>query len=252
MLQGAGGNVGVSLGADGLLIVDDQYAQMAEKIAAALQSLSDDEPVKYIINTHYHSDHTGSNDYFVAQQRATVLAQQNVRVRLLADPDTPPGKLPVITYKDGIELHFNDDTLAVHAFTGHTDGDSIIYFEDANVMHAGDLFFNGMFPYIDMNGGGNVEHYLESIDQILALCNEDTLIIPGHGPLATPADYRSLRDMIRATYRYVVTHIEAGLTVEEIVAQGVAPQYKTFAWEFISEERWLRILHANAIENGVF
>lgn len=246
MLTGAGGNIGVSVGEDGLLIIDDQYAPMAEKIETALAGLAPDTHVKYIINTHHHGDHTGSNSYFNGNHDATILAHHNVRVRLLADEETPKAKLPVITYDNGISMHFNGDMLEVTHFTGHTDGDSVIYFKDANVLHTGDLFFNGRFPYIDLKSGGNVESYLAAIDAMLAMTNEDTKIIPGHGPLATPEDYRALRGMIAATYGEVTAALAAGKSQEEIVAMGVAPEYAKYTWAFINEDKWLQILTAAA------
>ena len=156
MLTGAGGNIGVSAGEDGVLIIDDQFAPLAEKIAAQLGQLGSDKP-KYVINTHYHGDHTGSNAFFHSHKGATILAHENVRVRLADDEKVKPEALPTITYEDGIKIYFNGETLHVmHLAVGHTDGDSVVWFEQPNVMHTGDLFFNGRFPYIDQGAGGNV------------------------------------------------------------------------------------------------
>ncbi|MDY6885300.1 MAG: MBL fold metallo-hydrolase, partial [Pseudomonadota bacterium] len=184
MLTGAGGNIGVSAGEDGVLIIDDQFAPLAEKIAAQLGQLGSDKP-KYVINTHYHGDHTGSNAFFHSHKGATILAHENVRVRLADDEKVKPEALPTITYEDGIKIYFNGETLHVmHLAVGHTDGDSVVWFEQPNVMHTGDLFFNGRFPYIDQGAGGNVEGYMDSVKQLLAKIDDDTVIIPGHGDIS--------------------------------------------------------------------
>lgn len=243
MLQGAGGNIGVSAGEDGILIIDDQYAPLAEKIAAALGELGSDSP-RYIVNTHYHGDHTGANAFFHEHKDSTIFAHENVRVRLASDDKVSAAALPVVTYAEGITLHFNGETVHVmHLPKGHTDGDSAVWFEEPDVLHTGDLFFNERFPYIDLNGGGSVTGYIESVKTLLDKTDEDTVIIPGHGPLADKADYQQFLEMIEATREIVLTHKREGKTVEEVVAAGLGKQWQSWSWNFITEEKWIRTLY---------
>lgn len=243
MLQGSGGNIGVSAGDDGILIIDDQYEPLAEKIAAALGKLGSDKP-KYIINTHYHGDHTGSNAFFHEHKGSTIFAHENVRVRLANDDKVSEAALPVVTYEDGIKLHFNGETLHVmHLPNGHTDGDSVVWFEEPDVLHTGDLFFNERFPFIDIKSGGSVEGYITSVKTLLGKIDDDTVIIPGHGPLATKADYQAFLEMIEATRDIVQKHKADGMSVDEIVAQGLGDKWSAWSWNFITEERWINTLY---------
>ena len=255
MLTGAGGNMAVSAGPDGLLLVDDQFAPLAQRIEAALVALPEpaplsQRPLKYVINTHHHGDHTGGNLHF-AGLGATLVASEPARVRLLDAASSPDAPLPVITPHAGINIYFNGDRLRLLALTGHTDGDTAVYFERANVLHTGDLFFNGRFPYIDLDSGGSVSAYLASQTRMLALIDDATRIVPGHGSLATRADLAASRDMIEATRAAVAADVQAGLSLEQIEEKGVAPGYKDLAWGFISEARWLQILHRDVLENPV-
>ena len=221
MLTGAGGNIGVSAGEDGVLIIDDQFAPLAEKIAAQLGQLGSDKP-KYVINTHYHGDHTGSNAFFHSHKGATILAHENVRVRLADDEKVKPEALPTITYEDGIKIYFNGETLHVmHLAVGHTDGDSVVWFEQPNVMHTGDLFFNGRFPYIDQGAGGNVEGYMDSVKQLLAKIDDETVIIPGHGDISNKQEYSAFLAMISETFNYVKALKQDGKTLDEVKAMGL-------------------------------
>ncbi len=243
MLVGAGGNIGVSAGDDGILIVDDQFAPLAGKISAALNALGGDSP-KYIINTHYHGDHTGSNAVFAEQHDATVFAHENVRIRLASAKEANPASFPVVTYQDGLKFHFNDETIHVfHLFAGHTDGDSAVWFENANVVHTGDLFFKDMFPYIDLGAGGTVTGYMASVDAIISRIDDDTKIIPGHGPLATRADYQKFLNMIQSTHAYVQGLKLEGKTVEQVLEIGLEDKWDAWSWQFINEERWIRTLY---------
>lgn len=260
MLDGAGGNIGVSMGRDGILIIDDQFAPLAERIAYTLARLEirdvetrevevrDDSHaanVKYVINTHYHGDHTGGNGYF-GERGATIVAHQNVRVRLLGVDDQPEAALPVITHHDGVNIYFNDEQLKVIALSGHTDGDSAVLFKHANVLHAGDLFFNGRFPYIDLDGGGGVEDYIASQQTMLGLINDETVVIPGHGPLANREDLQSMNRMIVNTYSAVKRAVASGAALDDVLTAGVDPMYAPMAWAFISERRWLETLYRAA------
>jgi len=249
MLTGAGGNIGVSIGTDGLLIIDDQYAPLADRIAAALEDVAlqsgYDDVVKYVINTHFHGDHTGNNGFFGAQG-ATIVANELVRVRLLDKEDSPGAALPVITYSDGINVHFNGERLQLTALKGHTDGDSSVLFTKANVLHTGDLLFNQRFPFIDLKHGGDVDDYIESQAYLLTLVDENTRVIPGHGPLGDRQDLLTMHEMIKTTYAQVKTDIAAGLNLEQILAKGVADKYQQYSWAFINEARWLETLYSAA------
>ena len=249
MLVGSGGNIGVSAGRDGILIIDDQYAPLAPKIQAALGELTSvqntDEivPVKYVINTHFHGDHTGANAHFHDNNGATIFAHHNVRVRLLDNDTLSASSLPVVTYDDGISIHMNDDKLNVIHYAGHTDGDSVVFFEKANVLHTGDLFFNGLFPYVDLDNGGNVQAYINSVNALIEQIDDQTQIIPGHGPLATKTDYQAFVSMMEATYYAVKAQKAQGMTLEEVLENGVAAQYASYDWRFITEKRWLTTLY---------
>ncbi|GFD69851.1 MBL fold metallo-hydrolase [Alteromonas sp. KUL106] len=246
MLTGAGGNIGVSAGDDGVLIIDDQFAPLAEKIAAQLGELGSDKP-KYVINTHYHGDHTGSNAFFHSHKGATILAHENVRVRLANDEKIKPEALPTITYEDGIKIYFNGETLHVmHLAVGHTDGDSVVWFEQPNVMHTGDLFFNGRFPYIDQGAGGNVEGYMDSVKQLLAKIDDDTVIIPGHGEISNKQEYSAFLAMISDTFNYVKALKQNGKTLDEVKAMGLDEKWADWSWNFINEEKWIATLYNDA------
>ncbi|QDG39728.1 MBL fold metallo-hydrolase [Alteromonas mediterranea] len=246
MLTGAGGNIGVSAGEGGVLIIDDQFAPLAEKIAAQLGQLGSDKP-KYVINTHYHGDHTGSNAFFHSHKGATILAHENVRVRLADDEKVKPEALPTITYEDGIKIYFNGETLHVmHLAVGHTDGDSVVWFEQPNVMHTGDLFFNGRFPYIDQGAGGNVEGYMDSVKQLLAKIDDDTVIIPGHGDISNKQEYTAFLSMISETFNYVKALKQDGKTLDEVKTMGLEDKWSDWSWNFINEEKWIATLYKDA------
>jgi glyoxylase-like metal-dependent hydrolase (beta-lactamase superfamily II) len=243
MLVGAGGNIAVSAGPDGLLIVDDQYADLAEKIALSLADISK-EQTRYVINTHFHGDHTGSNAFFSKHKKATIIAHDNVRVRLSAGEETDPAMLPVITYDKGVKFHMNGDTVHVfHLPSAHTDGDSAVWFEQPDILHTGDLFFKDWFPFIDLNSGGSVPGYIAAVETLLGKIDKDTIVIPGHGAIATKADYERFLDMIKKTYAYVQAKKAAGMSEDELVKAGLEDTWKAWSWAFISEEKWIRTLY---------
>jgi cyclase len=243
MLVGAGGNIGVSIGDDGTLIVDDQFAPLADRITAALRGLGGDRP-RLILNTHFHGDHTGGNPVF--GDTATIVAHDNVRVRLLAQEGFPARGLPVITYAAGVEVHFNGEAIEViHLPAGHTDGDSVVWFRTANVLHAGDLLFHGTFPFIDLASGGSVPGVIVNLTRLLDMVPEDVRIIPGHGPLATKQALRDALQMIRETRAEVLQGLGSGLTVDELVARGLDERWAPWGSGFIDEERWIRTLAAS-------
>jgi glyoxylase-like metal-dependent hydrolase (beta-lactamase superfamily II) len=243
MLEGAGGNIGVSAGNDGILIIDDQFAPLAEKIAAALGELGSDAP-KYVINTHYHGDHTGSNAFFHEHKGATIFAHENVRIRLSDDEKISTAALPVVTFSDGIKLYFNDETIHVmHLSAGHTDGDSVIMFEQANVLHTGDLFFNGRFPFIDLNSGGTVKGYIASVKMLLQQIDDDTIIIPGHGSLGNKQQYTEFLAMMEQTLAFVQAQKAKGLSLNEVLRAGLDEKWADWNWSFITEEKWIKTLY---------
>lgn len=244
MMTGAGGNIGLSVGADGTLIVDDQFAPLAERIQAAIDAHDGAAP-KLVLNTHFHGDHTGGNPAF--GDRGTIIAHDNVRQRLLTTDDFAPSGLPVLTFAEEVRVHFNGDTLRViHMPAGHTDGDSVVWFERANVLHMGDLLFNGTFPFIDLNSGGSVAGVIVNLARVLELVPADIKVIPGHGPLAGTDDIRATLEMIRETRAAVTGALGSGQTVDEVVAAGLDPRWASWGSGFINEERWIRTLAAGA------
>src|SRR5437660_6412976 len=208
MLEGAGGNIGASVGDDGIVIVDDQYAPLAEKIQAALKGITD-KPVRFIINTHYHGDHTGGNAYF--QKQAPIIAHDNVRKRLEAGgpagnlgsismdhkPDAKEA-LPIITFDHDVTVHLNgEDIRALYFPAGHTDGDSIIFFPKSNVVHMGDDFVTYGFPFIDVEAGGSINGMIDGLEKVIAQVPADVKVIPGHGPVSNLDDVRAYVKMLK-------------------------------------------------------
>jgi glyoxylase-like metal-dependent hydrolase (beta-lactamase superfamily II) len=228
MLEGAGGNIAVSTGEDGPVIVDDQFAPLAPKITAAVKALQN-APIRFVINTHHHFDHTGGNEAF-GGAGALIVAHDNVRVRLSREqvsqlrpnfklPPHPKAALPVVTFADGVTLHWNGETVRVqHVANAHTDGDAHIWFANANVVHMGDTFVNGFFPLADVESGGGIEGLIASANRVLAAATPETRIIPGHGPLATPADLKRFRDMLVDVRGRLEAGIASGKTLEDFIA----------------------------------
>lgn len=248
MLQGAGGNIGVSVGDDGILIVDDQFAPLAEKIEAALATLNPGK-LKFVLNTHHHGDHTGGNGVFGAAG-AVIVAQTNVRARLVADEKVAVAAYPVITYDEGASVHFNGEEIKLaHIGPGHTDGDTIVRFTGANVVHMGDQFFNGGFPYIDLGSGGSVDGYIATVKLMLGELSPDTKIIPGHGPLASVDDLKNFYAMLVETTGLIKKAIADGKTLEEIKAAGLPEKWAGWGSGFIPEERWIETVF-NSVNGG--
>jgi glyoxylase-like metal-dependent hydrolase (beta-lactamase superfamily II) len=245
MLEGSGGNIGVSVGADGILIVDDQFAPLAEKIEAALQKLNPGK-LKFVLNTHFHGDHTGGNAHFGAKD-ATIIAHSNVRVRLAGDSKNQKEALPVITFDQSASVHFNGEEIKLlHHGRGHTDGDSIIHFTGANVIHMGDQFFNGGFPFIDLNSGGSVQGYIKTVVTVLEKIPADAKVIPGHGPLASVDDLRKFHSMLTETTSLVKKAVAEGKTLDQIKSAGVPDRWKDWGSGFINTARWLETLYTDA------
>ena len=250
VLFGNGGNIGVSYGEDGTFIVDDQFAPLAPKIQAAIAGLGA-SPVKYLVNTHWHFDHAGGNEPFV-NAGAIIVAQSRVRDRLAAggtvagnnSPPAPKAALPVVTYDRGVTFHINGDTLDVlHTGGGHTDGDSVIYWRKANVLHTGDMMMHRSgFPFVDLSSGGNVRHLLVSIDQMIAMTDANTVVIPGHGPLATRADLIAWRAMIATAVERVEALKSAGRTLDQIKAAKPLAGLSNAPNGFVSDDAFVEAI----------
>ncbi|WP_180961028.1 MBL fold metallo-hydrolase [Shewanella sp. GutCb] len=241
MFVGSGGNIGVSAGTDGILIIDDQFAPLADKISAALNQIQAGAP-KFIINTHYHGDHTGANAHF--GKNGTIMAHHNVLKRLASDSKTTADALPVITFEQGITVHFNGDALKVrHMGPGHTDGDSVVIWSNDNIVHMGDLFFKDKFPYIDLNAGGSVEGYRDNVAAVLRDLDAQTKVIPGHGALANKSDLTRFKHMLDASINWMKDQKASGLTLDQLKATGMPEKWKDWSWKFISEEQWIETLY---------
>jgi glyoxylase-like metal-dependent hydrolase (beta-lactamase superfamily II) len=228
MLQGAGGNLGVSTGPDGVFLIDDQYAPLTEKIRAAIRDLSE-EPIRFVLNTHWHGDHTGGNEN-LGGAGVLILAHHRVRERLSTEqfqairnrtiPASPQLAWPVVTFEDGVTLHLNGQTIeATHVDPAHTDGDSIVYFREADLLHMGDTFFSGMYPFIDTSSGGRIDGMIAAADRGLAIAGPKTRIIPGHGPLSNREDLAGTREMLISVRDRVRILMDEGLDREQVIAR---------------------------------
>lgn len=242
MLTGMGGNIGVYVGDDGVVMVDAQYKGLAEKITAAIGELSE-QPLRTLINTHFHGDHTDGNAPF-ARQGARIVAHENVLARLAANEKFDRDGLPTITFDESLYVKSGDANIKLqHYPNGHTDGDIVVWFPNANVIHAGDLFFVDRFPFVDLNAGGSVQGYIDNVRAVLAEIDGDTQIIPGHGDLSKRADWLRLIHMMEATREEVDALKAQGLSEDEAVEHGLSEQWQDWSWSFINEERWIRTLY---------
>ena len=250
MLEGAGGNIGASVGEDGIVVIDDEFLPLADKIEAALKGITD-KPIRFIINTHWHGDHTGGNPHFGAE--APIIAQENVRKRLATGgttrfgntPPAPKVALPIITFENKISVHLNgEDIRAIHFPHGHTDGDSVIFFPQSNVVHMGDDFFNGgIFPFIDLDSGGSVQGMIAGDEKVLAEVPDDAKIIPGHGPLGNKQDLRKFVQMLKETSAAMQAGINQGKTLDQLKKEKVLAQWDSFGHAFISTDLFTEILY---------
>jgi cyclase len=256
ILQGAGGNIGASIGDDGIVIVDDQYAPLADKIQAALKGITD-KPVRFIINTHYHPDHTGGNAYF--QKQAPVIAQDNVRKRLESGGgggnggsihiDTKPAPheaLPIITFDHDVTVHLNgEDIRALYFPAGHTDGDSIIFFPHSNVVHMGDDFVTYGFPFIDVESGGSINGMIDAVAQVIAQLPPDVKVIPGHGPVSSLDDVRAYETMLKETRDAVQNALKEGKTLDQMKQAKLLEPWKKYSGDFVNEDIFLETLYSS-------
>jgi cyclase len=255
MLTGAGGNIGVSAGPDGILIVDDQYPPMADKIRAALKGLSAGR-LKFVLNTHWHGDHTGGNAAFGPE--STIIAHANVRRRMAVEsrvlgetvPPSPKEALPVITFDTLVQIHFNGEEVRVlHFPAGHTDGDSIVFFTASKVIHMGDHFFAARFPFVDLENGGSVEGLLRNVSEVVAKAPADAKIIPGHGPLSTLEDLKTYQGMLEETTGLVRQRMRQGKTLEQIKAEGLPEKWKSWGEGFIKTDQWVETVYQSLKQN---
>ena len=252
VLFGAGGNIGVSYGEDGTVLIDDQFAPLTGKIQTAIAGLGA-SPVKFLINTHWHGDHTGGNENF-GKAGAVIMAHDNVRVRMASDQKTgfgeikasPKAALPVITYAEGLKLHLNGEEVRVVSVPpAHTDGDSIVHWTKSNVIHMGDLYFNKVtFPFVDRGGGGDVRGVIIAADKALAMADDATKIIPGHGPVATKADLKAYRDMVSEIVSRVEKAAKEGKTLAEVKAMKPADGFGVATNGFITANRFVETVYA--------
>lgn len=234
VLFGAGGNIGVSVGDDGVYIVDDQFAPLTDKIKAAIAALSN-KPIRFAINTHFHGDHTGGNEN-LGKDGTVIVAHDNVRLRMsegsfvqafnMRTPAQVGPALPVVTFNDQAGLHLNGEQARMHHVSNaHTDGDSIVYFEGSNVVHMGDTFFMGSFPFIDVPNGGSIDGVIAAANKVLLLVNDETRIIPGHGPVTDSKGLTAYRDMLVDVRGRVAALKAEGKTLEEVQAANPVAEH---------------------------
>ena len=255
MMTGSGGNLGVSVGEDAVFVIDDQFAPLTPKIQAAIAKLSS-KPVKFVLNTHWHFDHTGGNEN-LGKAGAVIVAHENVRKRLSTEgfiaffgmktKPEPQIALPVVTFARDVTFRLNGDELVVtHVPRAHTDGDSIVEFRKSNVIHTGDTFFNKLYPFIDTSSGGTVNGVIQAADLVLRLADDDTKIIPGHGPLGNKADLQAYRDMLAAVSGRIRQLIRQGKTLDEVIAAKPTAKFdEVWGKGFLAPEKFVAMLYGN-------
>lgn len=254
MISGQGGNIGLFIGEDGTFLIDDQFAPLTEKILEAIKSVGGQHP-RFLINTHYHGDHTGGNEK-IGQGGTLIVSHDNVRERLVSGayigafkmkiPPVSEAGLPVVTFSKNIKFHINGDTVMVkHVPHAHTDGDSFIYFQDANVIHAGDLFFNGFYPFIDVNHGGSLKGMIKGLDEVLKIADDQTRIISGHGPLGDRQQLASYRQMLEVAYERLRTLKAEGKTAEEAAASEPLKDLEaTWGNGLFKSDQWIKLIYS--------
>ena len=260
MLVGKGGNIGLSVGEDGVFMIDDQFAPLSAKIKSAIAKLSN-KPVKFMINTHWHYDHTGGNKS-LGEDGAILVSHENVRKRLSKDsfikafnktvPASPKVALPIVTFKENINFYFNDEEIEVlHQANAHTDGDSIIFFKNSNVIHTGDVYFNGFYPFIDESSDGDIKGVIKSVNYILSRINDKTKIIPGHGKLSNKKELIYYRDTLVEIEKRLSKLINEGKSVEEVLAlKPLKDIDKKLGGGFLNPENFLKITYNVMLKNS--
>jgi cyclase len=265
MLEGAGGNIGASVGDDGIVVVDDQYAPLAGRIQTALKGITD-KPVRFVINTHYHEDHTGGNSYF--QKQAPIIAHDNVRKRLESGgtagnggsvkfeaKPAPKDALPIITFDHDVTVHLNgEDIRALYFPAGHTDGDAVIFFPKSNVVHMGDDFVTYGFPFIDVDSGGSIDGMIEGVEKVIGQVPADVKIIPGHGPISSVTDVRAYLDMLKATREVVAKAIQGGETLDQMKQAKLLDPWKKYSDKMINSDVFIETIYNSLTgqKNGKF
>ncbi|HXC08771.1 MAG TPA: MBL fold metallo-hydrolase [Steroidobacteraceae bacterium] len=253
LLRGAGGNIAASVGDDGIVLIDDESAPLADKVQAALQGITD-KPVRFVINTHYHGDHIGGNAHF--KKQATLIAHDNVRRRMESGGSTGNGgsmhfeakpqakdALPVITYDHAVTLHLNgEDIRVLHFASGHTDGDSIIFFPKSNVVHMGDEFVTH-FPFVDVEAGGSLQGMINAVENVIAHVQPDVKVIPGHGQVSSLGDLRAYLTMLKATRDAVAHALKDGKTLDQMKQAKILDPWKRYSGEFVNEDAFLETLY---------
>ena len=259
MMVGAGGNLGLSVGEDAVFLIDDQFAPLTEKIKAAIAAITS-KPVRFILNTHWHFDHTGGNENF-ANAGAILVAHENVRRRMSTDqfiefikstqPAFPKAALPVVTFAQGLTFHLNGDEMRVtHIPRAHTDGDAIVQFVASDVIHMGDVYFSGMYPFIDTSSGGTIDGTIAGCDQALAIAKDSTRIIPGHGPLSNRAELKEYRDMLATVAARIRKLIADGKKVDEIVAaKPTADLDGKWGQGYVKGDKFAEMIAVNILKN---
>ena len=255
MLTGKGGNIGLSTGTDGVFLIDDQFAPLTDKILAAITQVSD-KPVKFVLNTHWHPDHTGGNEN-LGSSATVIIAHDNVRKRLSVDnfielfnmqsPAMATAGLPVITFGDAVTFHLNGNEIFVrHVASAHTDGDAIVHFKQANVIHAGDTYFSGMYPFIDGNSGGSNDGYIKAVDQVQALADDKTVIIPGHGPISNKQELTAWRDMLKTIIDHIRAMVGENASLQQVQAGTPTRAFdEKYGGGFFNNETFVKMLYQN-------
>jgi cyclase len=259
MLTGAGGNLGLSVGEDAVFLIDDQFAPLTDRINAAIAKITP-KPVRFVLNTHWHFDHTGGNENY-GRAGALIVAHENVRKRMSTDQfieflrmntkPSPKPALPVVTFAGAMSFHINGEEIrAIHVPRAHTDGDAVVHFLGSDVVHMGDVYFNGFYPFIDTASGGTIDGVIAACDQVLGIATDNTRIIPGHGPLASKADLQAYRDMLSAASTRIKKLIAEGRKLEEITAAGVMKDYdEKWGKGFIAAPKFVEMVAMNLLKN---
>lgn len=258
MLTGRGGNIGLVVSEDGAFLIDDQYAPLTDRILAAVRSVTD-QPVKFVLNTHWHGDHTGGNEN-LAEKGTLVVAHDNVRERMSSEqvseffgrttPASADGALPVVTFNDAISFYLGEHEIrSFHVPHAHTDGDSVVHLPETNVIHAGDVVFYGLYPFVDVDAGGSLDGVIAGVERIAELADGETAIIPGHGPLIDREQLLGYHEMLKTVRERLGDAIEKGMSLEEIQAAGITSEFdEQWGGGFIPPDRWLELLHRGATE----